>query len=131
VFGGVHVAHLFSFPAFGSKRVDLRFWKTDTIPTKVGVSLSLLQWKVLYSAMFTLSSSSVSQSLSFNLLQSLYCPLFLVLTLCLPSATQVVDDLISRAKDRESVDWRYHLGEDVYVSQFKNKQENLRIEMKI
>ena len=35
----------------GSKRVDLRFWKTDTIPTKVGVSLSLPQWKVLYSAM--------------------------------------------------------------------------------
>jgi hypothetical protein len=34
----------------GSKRVDLRFWKTDTIPTKVGVSLSLPQWKVLYSA---------------------------------------------------------------------------------
>ena len=32
---------------------------------------------------FTLSSSSVSQSLSFNLLQSLYCPLFLVLILCL------------------------------------------------
>jgi hypothetical protein len=22
----------------GSKRVDLRFWKTDTIPTKVGVN---------------------------------------------------------------------------------------------
>ena len=35
----------------GSKRVDLRFWKTDTIPTKVGVSLSLPQWKVLYRAM--------------------------------------------------------------------------------
>ena len=35
----------------GSKRMDLRFWKTDTIPTKVGVSLSLPQWKVLYSAM--------------------------------------------------------------------------------
>jgi hypothetical protein len=35
----------------GSKRVDLRFWKTDTIPTKVGVSLSLPLWKVLYSAM--------------------------------------------------------------------------------
>jgi hypothetical protein len=34
----------------GSKRVDLRFWKTDTIPTKIGVSLSLPQWKVLYSA---------------------------------------------------------------------------------
>ena len=32
---------------------------------------------------FTLSSSSDSQSLSFNLLQSLYCPLFLVLTICL------------------------------------------------
>jgi hypothetical protein len=30
---------------------DLRFWKTDTIPTKVGVSLSLPQWKVLYSDM--------------------------------------------------------------------------------
>jgi hypothetical protein len=47
----------------GSKRVDLKFWETDTIPTKYGVSLSLSQWKVL----------------------------------C--SATQVVDDLISRAKD--------------------------------
>jgi len=35
----------------GSKRVDLRFWKTDTSPTKVGISLSLPQWKVLYSAM--------------------------------------------------------------------------------
>ena len=31
------------------------------------------------------------------------------------SATQVVDDLISRAKDGEPVDWRYSLGEDVYV----------------
>jgi hypothetical protein len=27
----------------------------------------------------------------------------------------VVDGLISRAKDGEPVDWRYHLGEDVYV----------------
>ena len=44
----------------------LRFWENDKVPTKVGVSLSLSQWKVL----------------------------------C--SATQVVD-------------WRYHLGEDVYV----------------
>ena len=35
----------------GSKRVDLRLWKTDTIHTKVGISLSLPQWKVLYSAM--------------------------------------------------------------------------------
>ena len=35
----------------GSKRVDLKFLKTDTIPTKVGISLSLPQWKVLYSAM--------------------------------------------------------------------------------
>jgi hypothetical protein len=31
--------------------------------------------------LFTLSSSSVSQSLSFNLLQSLYCPLSSVLAL--------------------------------------------------
>ena len=29
-------------------------------------------------------------------------------------ATQVVDDLIGRMKDGEPVDWRYHLGEDVY-----------------
>ena len=63
----------------GSKRVDLRFWKTDTIPTKVGVSLSLPQWEVLR------------------------------------SATQVVDDLIGRVKDGEPVEWRYDLGEDVYV----------------
>jgi hypothetical protein len=34
------------------------------------------------------------------------------------SATQVMDDLISRAKDGELVDWRYHLGEDVYVMIF-------------
>jgi hypothetical protein len=33
----------------------------------------------------------------------------------LASATKVVDDLISRAKDGEPVNWRYHLGEDVYV----------------
>ena len=60
-------------------RVDLRFWKTEKIPTKVGVSLSLQQWKV-------------------------FC-----------STIQVVDDLISRVKDGEPVDWRYDLGEDVYV----------------
>ena len=52
----------------------LIFWENDKVPTKVGVSLSLSQWKVL----------------------------------C--SATQVVDDLISQAKDGEPVDWRYHLG---------------------
>jgi hypothetical protein len=61
----------------GTKRVDLRFWENDKVPTKVGVSLSLPQWKVL----------------------------------C--SATQVVDDLISRVKDREPVDWKYHLGADI------------------
>ena len=27
----------------------------------------------------------------------------------------MVDDLISRAMDGEPVDWRYHLGKDVYV----------------
>jgi hypothetical protein len=57
----------------------LIFWENDKVPTKVGVSLYLSQWKVL----------------------------------C--SATQVVDDLISRTKDGEPVDWRYSLGEDVYV----------------
>ena len=31
------------------------------------------------------------------------------------SSTQVMDDLINRAKDGEPVDWRYDLGEDVYV----------------
>jgi hypothetical protein len=55
----------------GSKRVGLRFWETDTIPTKYGVSLSLSQWKVL----------------------------------C--SATQVVDNLISRVKDEEPVELRF------------------------
>ena len=33
----------------------------------------------------------------------------------LRSAMQVVDDLISRVKDGEPVDWRCHLGEDVYI----------------
>jgi hypothetical protein len=59
----------------GSKRVDMRFWKND----KVGVSLSLPQWRVL----------------------------------C--NATNMVDDLISRVKDGEPVEWRYHLEEDGYV----------------
>jgi len=30
-------------------------------------------------------------------------------------ATDMVDDLIKRVKDREPVDWKYHLGEDIYV----------------
>ena len=32
----------------GSKRVDLRFWKDGTVPSKEGVSLHLDQWKALY-----------------------------------------------------------------------------------
>ena len=63
----------FSLPQLNKKS------EQNTIPTKVGVSLILPQWKVL----------------------------------C--SATQVVDDMISRVKDGEPVDWRYDLGEDVYV----------------
>jgi hypothetical protein len=31
----------------GRKRVELRFWKDDTVPTKEGVSLHLDQWKAL------------------------------------------------------------------------------------
>ena len=31
----------------GSKRVDIRFWKDGTVPTKEGVSLHLDQWKAL------------------------------------------------------------------------------------
>ena len=34
----------------GTKRMDLRFWENDKIPTKYGVSLSLLQWEVFCSA---------------------------------------------------------------------------------
>ena len=64
----------------GSKRVDLRVWENDTVPTKTGISLSLLLWKIL----------------------------------C--NATEVVDYLIGGVKNREPVDWRYHLGENVYVS---------------
>ena len=63
----------------GSKRVDLRFWETETIPSKTGVSLSLIQWK----------------------------------TLC--NMVDTIDDLVARLKDREPVDWRCHLGDDVYV----------------
>ena len=65
----------FSLPQFKLSKKS----EKNTIPTKVGVSLTLPQWKVL----------------------------------C--SATQVVDDLISRVKDGEPVDWRYDLGEDNYV----------------
>ena len=47
----------------------------DVIMTNIEIKFHIL--------LFTLSSSSVSQSLSFNLLQSLYCPLSSVLALCL------------------------------------------------
>ena len=64
----------------GFKRVDIRFWRDDTIPTKEGVSLQLTQWKDL-------------------------CDM-----------TGVIDDLMTRVIDQEPVDWRYHLGEDTYVT---------------
>jgi hypothetical protein len=78
--------------------------------------------------LFTLSSSSDSQSLSFNLQQpgnltnqKSPFPTKVCVSLSLPqwkvlcSATQVVDDMISRVKDGEPVDWRYDLRKDVYV----------------
>jgi hypothetical protein len=66
-------------PLGGGRYAELTEWNGSKIPTNVGVSLSLPQWKVLYSDM------------------------------------KVVDDLISRVIDGEPVDWRYDLGEDVYV----------------
>jgi hypothetical protein len=68
----------------------LIFWENDKVPTKVGVSLSLSQWKVL----------------------------------C--SATQVVDDLIIRAKDGEPVDWRRRLRYHQSPSTDNSHQEALR-----
>jgi hypothetical protein len=62
----------------------------DKVPTNVGVSLSLSQWKVL----------------------------------C--SATQVVDDLIIRAKDGEPVDWRRRLRYHQSPSTDNSHQEALR-----
>jgi hypothetical protein len=64
----------------GSKRVDLRFWKDDTVPTKEGVSLHLDQWK----------------------------------TLC--NMSDVTDDLRTRVIEKEPVEWRYHIGNDVFVT---------------
>ena len=63
-----------------SKRVDLRFWKDDTVPTKEGASLHLDQWKALC-----------------NMLD-------------------VIDDLLTRVIEKEPVDWRYHIGDDVFVT---------------
>ena len=64
----------------GSKRVDLRFWKYDTVPTKEGVSLQLDQWKAL----------------------------------C--NMSDVRDDLLTRVIEKEPVEWRYHIGDDVFVT---------------
>lgn len=64
----------------GSKRVDIRIWKDDTIPTKEGVSLNVMQWKAL------------------------------------TDMAEVIDDLLTRIVHQEPVDWRCHLGEDVYVT---------------
>ena len=63
----------------GSKRVDLRFWKDGTVPTK-GVSLHLDQWKAL----------------------------------C--NMSDVIDDLLTRVIEKEPVEWRYHIGNDVFVT---------------
>ena len=63
----------------GSKRVDLRFWKDGTVPTK-GVSLHLDQWKAL----------------------------------C--NMSDVIDHLLTRVIEKEPVDWRYHIGDDVFVT---------------
>jgi hypothetical protein len=43
----------------GSKKVDLRFWKNGTVPTKEGVSLHLDQWKILISAVGGISTISI------------------------------------------------------------------------
>ena len=64
----------------GYKRVDLRFWKDDTVPSKEGVSLHLDQWKAL----------------------------------C--NMSDVIDDLLTRVIEKEPVDWRYHIGDDVFVT---------------
>ena len=64
----------------GSKRVDLRFWKDATVPTKEGVSLHLDQWKAL----------------------------------C--NMSDVIDDLLTRVIEKEPVEWRYHIGNDVFVT---------------
>ena len=64
----------------GSKRVDLRFWKDGTVPTKEGVSLHLDQWEAL----------------------------------C--NMSDVIDDLLTRVIEKEPVDWRYHIGDDVLVT---------------
>jgi alpha-L-arabinofuranosidase len=64
----------------GSKRVDLQFWKDDTVPTKEGVSLYLDQWKTLY------------------------------------DMSDVTDDLRTRVIEKEPVEWRYHIGDDVFVT---------------
>jgi hypothetical protein len=64
----------------GSKRVDLRFWKDDTLPTTEEVSLHLDQWK----------------------------------TLC--KMSDVIDDLLTRVIEKEPVEWRYNIGDDVFVT---------------
>ena len=62
----------------GSKRVDIRFWKDDTVPTKEGVSLQLDQWKAL----------------------------------C--NISDVIDDFLTKIIEKEPVEWRYHIGDDVF-----------------
>jgi hypothetical protein len=64
----------------GSKRVDLRFCKDGTVPTKEGVSLHLDQWKAL----------------------------------C--NMSDVIDNLLTRVIEKEPVEWRYHIGDDVFVT---------------
>jgi hypothetical protein len=62
----------------GSKRVDIRFWKDDTVPSKEGVSLHLDQWKAL----------------------------------C--NISDVIDDFLTKVIEKEPVEWRYHIGDDVF-----------------
>jgi hypothetical protein len=86
---------------------------------------------------FTLNSSSVSQSLSFNLLQSFYCPLSSVLALCLQisGTNRVVKQLDQRVvwfllRHMETDELRYYHSSQnnskfFYVPQLIRTKEDL------
>ena len=68
----------------GGRRRRHRRRRRAAVEEEVSLGVIMTNTEIKFHILlFTLSSSSVSQSLSFNLLQSLYCLLSSVLALCL------------------------------------------------
>jgi hypothetical protein len=91
-----------------SKRVDLRFWKDGTVPTKEGVSLlnnnnDVSDWSISF-----VTSYLIGQSFCVSIAKE-EVSLHLDQWKALCNMSDVIDDLLTRIIEKEPVGWRYPL----------------------